>query len=213
MNLLNTLKNRARSAAKHIVLAEGQDPRVIAAAEIIIRDSLAKITLIGQPAKIEALAKEIRANLNGIIIQDPSSSSRANHYAQILHERRRSKGAKEEESQSNARSPLYFANLMVAANQADGAVAGAANSSADTVRAAIQSIGLAPDSKIVSSFFLMIIPAKINQEETTLPRLEPHYRSASAPSDCAILVQKTRRAPNLPEKNRRIARPSHIHIP
>jgi len=168
VNLLNTLKNRARSAAKHIVLAEGQDPRVIAAAEIIIRDSLAKITLIGQPAKIEALAKEIRANLNGIIIQDPSSSSRANHYAQILHERRRSKGAKEEESQSNARSPLYFANLMVAANQADGALAGAANSSADTVRAAIQSIGLAPDSKIVSSFFLMIIPAKINQEETTL---------------------------------------------
>ena len=168
MNLLNTLKNRARSAAKHIVLAEGQDPRVIAAAEIIIRDSLAKITLIGQPAKIEALAKEIRANLNGIIIQDPSSNSRANHYAQILHERRRSKGAKEEESQSNARSPLYFANLMVAANQADGALAGAANSSADTVRAAIQSIGLAPDSKIVSSFFLMIIPAKINQEETTL---------------------------------------------
>jgi phosphate acetyltransferase len=167
VNLLHTLKNRARSAAKHIVLPEGEDPRVIAAAEIITRDSLAKITLVGQPAKIEAEAKEIRANLKAITIQDPASSPRANHYARILHNLRQSKGATQEESQSTARKPLYFANLMVAANEADGAVAGAANSSADTVRAAIQSIGLAEGSKLVSSFFLMLIPNKNNQDDET----------------------------------------------
>jgi phosphate acetyltransferase len=158
VNLLNTLENRARSLAKHIVLAEGEDPRVIAAAEEITRESLAKITLLGQPAKIEATAKEIRANLKGIAIQDPNNSQRVNHYAQILHERRRSKGVTQDETQSTARTPLYFANLMVAANEADGCVAGAANSSANTVRAAIQSIGLAENSKLVSSFFLMLIP-------------------------------------------------------
>jgi phosphate acetyltransferase len=158
VNLLNTLKNRARSTAKHIVLSEGEDPRVIAAAEIIIRDSLAKITLLGQQQKIDAIAKEIGANLNAITIQDPNNSQRANNYAQILHELRRSKGATQEESQTAARTPLYFGNLMVAANEADGCVAGAANSSANTVRAAIQSIGLAADSKLVSSFFLMLIP-------------------------------------------------------
>ena len=171
MNLLDTLKNRARSAAKHIVLSEGEDPRVIAAAEIIIRDSIAKITLVGQPPKIESTAKEIGANLNGIAIQDPSNSPRANHYAQILHELRRSKGATQEESQIAARTPLYFGNLMVAANEADGCVAGAANSSANTVRAAIQSIGLAADSKLVSSFFLMLIPnpnKNFAEEETAL---------------------------------------------
>ena len=171
MNLLDTLKNRARSAAKHIVLSEGEDPRVIAAAEIITRDSIAKITLLGQPPKIESTAKEIGASLNGITIQDPTNSPRANHYAQILHELRRSKGATQEESQTAARTPLYFGNLMVAANEAEGCVAGAANSSANTVRAAIQSIGLAPDSKIVSSFFLMLIPnpnKNSQQEETAL---------------------------------------------
>jgi phosphate acetyltransferase len=158
VNLLNLLKNRARSNQKHIVLAEGEDPRVIAAAEEITRESLAKITLLGQPAKIEATAKEIRANLKGITIQDPNNSQRANHYAQILLDRRRSKGVTQDETQSTARKSLYFANLMVAANEADGCVAGAANSSADTVRAAIQSIDLAPGSKLVSSFFLMLIP-------------------------------------------------------
>ena len=171
MNLLDTLKNRARSAAKHIVLPEGEDPRVIAAAEIITRGSIAKITLLGQPSKIESIAKEIGTNLNGIKIQDPSNNSRANHYAQILHELRRSKGATQEESQTAARTPLYFGNLMVAANEADGCVAGAANSSANTVRAAIQSIGLAADSKIVSSFFLMLIPnpnKNSAEEETAL---------------------------------------------
>lgn len=169
MNLLNTLKNRARSTAKHIVLSEGEDPRVIAAAEIIIRDSLAKITLLGQQQKIDAIAKEIGANLNAITIQDPNNSQRANNYARILHELRRSKGATQEESQTAARTPLYFGNLMVAANEADGCVAGAANSSANTVRAAIQSIGLEAESKIVSSFFLMLIPnlSKNSQQDET----------------------------------------------
>jgi phosphate acetyltransferase len=167
VNLLNTLKNRARSNQKHIVLAEGEDPRVIAAAEEVTRESLAKITLLGQPAKIEATAKEIGANLKAITIQDPNSSPRANSYAQILLERRRSKGVTQDETQSTARTPLYFANLMVAANEADGCVAGAANSSANTVRAAIQTIGLAEDSKLVSSFFLMLIPNKNNQDQET----------------------------------------------
>ena len=158
MNLLNTLKNRARSNPKRIVLPEGEDPRVIAAAAKITSEGFAKITLLGRPAAIESTAKKIGASLEAITIQDPNSSPRLESYAQILHELRRSKGATQEESQAAARKPLYFANLMVAANDADGSVGGAANSTADTVRAAIHSIGLAPDSKLVSSFFLMVAP-------------------------------------------------------
>jgi phosphate acetyltransferase len=156
VHLLSTLKNRARAHRKHIVLPEGEDPRVQAAAAKITAEGFAKITLLGRPAAIEAGAKKIGASLQGVTIQDPATSQRLNSYAQILYERRRSRGATQEESEAAARTPLYFANLMVSASDADGAVGGAANSTADTVRAAIQTIGLAPDSKLVSSFFLMV---------------------------------------------------------
>jgi phosphate acetyltransferase len=160
VNLVYALKNRARSQRKHIVLPEGEDPRIQAAAAKITFERLAQITLLGRPAIIEAGAKKIGASLQGVNIQDPNSSPRQSTYAQILHERRRSRGATQEESEAAARTPLYFADLMVAAGDADGSVAGAANSTADTVRAAIQSIGLAPDSKLVSSFFLMVAPER-----------------------------------------------------
>jgi len=158
VNLLNTLKNRARSSPKRIVLPEGEDPRVIAAAAKISSEAFARITLLGRPATIEAGAKKLNVSLAGIAIQDPNNSPRLDSYSQILHERRRAKGATLEESQAAARTPLYFANLMVAAGDADGSVGGAANSTADTVRAALHAIGLATDSKLVSSFFLMVTP-------------------------------------------------------
>ncbi len=158
MNLLDTLKNRARSSPKRIVLPEGEDPRVIAAAAIITGEGFARITLLGRPAAIEASAKKAGVSLSGITIIDPNSNPRLESYSQILYERRRAKGVTQEESQAAARTPLYFANLMVAANDADGSVGGATNSTADTVRAAIHAIGLAPDSKLVSSFFLMVTP-------------------------------------------------------
>lgn len=156
MNLLDTLKNRARSSLKRIVLAEGEDPRVSAAAAIITAEGFALITLLGRLAAIEATAKKAGVSLAGIASIDPNSSPRLESYSQILYERRRAKGATQEESQAAARKPLYFANLMVAAGDADGSVGGAANSTADTVRAALHAIGLAPDFKLVSSFFLMV---------------------------------------------------------
>lgn len=158
MNLLERLKIRARSAPKRIVLAEGTDPRVIAAAAQIAAEAFARVTLLGNPSAIEAAGKKLGVSLDGVALQDPNNSSKLPSYAQILHERRRARGATEEESQAAARTPLYFANLMVAAGDADGSVAGAANSTADTLRAAIHSIGLAADAKFVSSFFLMIAP-------------------------------------------------------
>jgi phosphate acetyltransferase len=160
MPILEKLKNRARAHPQHIVLPEGEDPRVIAAATQAVREGYAKITLLGRAKLIESAAADLRIPLAGVSLLDPASSPRLGQYARIYFERRGAKGATLEEAHEIARRPLYFSSLMVAAGEADGSVGGAANSTAETVRAALHSIGLAPEAKIVSSFFLLVLPAR-----------------------------------------------------
>jgi len=159
MDLLSQLKSRAHAYPQHIVLPEGEDPRVIAAAARLASEGVARITLLGRAAAIQAAAGDAAAHLAQVAIHDPGASPHLDRYAQIYLERRKARGATLEEAQAAARKPLYFANLMVAAGHADGTVGGAANTTAETVRAALHCIGLAPQCKLVSSFFLMVLPA------------------------------------------------------
>jgi phosphate acetyltransferase len=160
MRIIEKLKNRARAFPQHIVLPEGEDVRVIQAAARVNAEGYAKLTLLGRINLIEATAKQIGANLSGIKLADPAASPRVDAYAQIYFERRRARGVMLEEAAQIARRPLDFAALMVASGDADGAVGGAVNSTAETVRAALHAIGLAEESKLVSSFFLMVVPPR-----------------------------------------------------
>lgn len=158
MDFTEKLKSRARANPQRIVLPEGEDDRVISAAACAARERYASPTLLGTPDIVRQSAERLGVDLDGVEIVDPSSSRRLDAYARIYHEHRRSRGITIEEAHAVARKPLYFAALAVAAGDAGGSVGGAANSTAETVRAALHSIGLAPGVKIVSSFHLMILP-------------------------------------------------------
>src|SRR6202043_3317266 len=160
MPLIEKLKSRARANPQRIILPEGEDPRVVAAAASVIREGFAKITLLGRKQIIESVAADLRVPLNGIAITDPATSPRLDAYTQIYYERRHARGVSCEEARDTAQRPLYFAALAVAAGDADGTVGGAANTTGETVRAALHAIGLAPDAKLVSSFFVMVIPQR-----------------------------------------------------
>ncbi|MGB0035883.1 MAG: phosphate acetyltransferase [Candidatus Acidiferrales bacterium] len=160
MHIIEKLKSRARAYPQRIVLPEGEDDRVIQAAARVTAERYAKLTLLGRADAIRNSAERLGAKLEGIEVLDPASSQRLGAYAQIYFERRRARGATLEEAHEVARKPLYFAALRVAAGEADGSVGGAANSTAETVRAALYAIGLAPDARLVSSFFLMVVPAR-----------------------------------------------------
>jgi phosphate acetyltransferase len=160
MELLESLRSRARVYPQRIVLAEGEDDRVITAAARAVTEALAEPALLGRASVIRAAADRLGAKLDGIELLDPASSPRLAAYAQVLFDRRRASGTTLEEAHDLARKPLYFAALRVAAGEADGAVAGAVNSTADTVRAALHSVGLAPGARILSSFFLMVLPSR-----------------------------------------------------
>ena len=160
VEILDKLKNRARATPQRIVLAEGEDDRVIQAAARVTAERYAKITLLGRADTIRAAASRLGVKLDGIEILNPLASPRLDAYAQIYLERRRARGTTLEEAHEVSRKPLYFAALSVAAGDADASVGGAANSTAETVRAALHSIGLAPEARLVSGFFLMIVPAR-----------------------------------------------------
>ena len=152
--ILQKIRERAAADIQHIILPEGEDVRTIHAAAISARDRIAKITLIGNEEKIRAFAEESGANLNGVDIIDHRKSKDFGKMAMLYHELRRAKGVTLEEAEQTVKDPLYFGNLLVREGKADGSVAGATNTTAHTVAAALRCIGVRQGFKIVSSFFL-----------------------------------------------------------
>jgi phosphate acetyltransferase len=155
-----TQKIRAQAASdpQHIVLPEGEDARTVQAAEMCVRDRIARITLIGGEEKIRDAARVGNTNLNGVEILDHRKSSDFGKAATLYHELRRAKGVTLEEAEQTVKDPLFYGNLLVRMGKADGSVAGATNTTAHTVRAALHCIGVRQGFKTVSSFFLMVVP-------------------------------------------------------
>ena len=136
---------RARVRNRRIVFPEGSDERVLAAATRLAQEKVVQPVLIGP----------CRAIL-GVQFVEPEKSDKLGRYAAIYYERRRHKGVTQKEAGDLARKPLYFGALMLANGDVDGFVGGAANSTADTVRAALHCIGMKAGYKLVSSFMLMV---------------------------------------------------------
>jgi phosphate acetyltransferase len=158
--VLEEIRRRAAADIQHIILPEGEDPRTVEAAAICARDRIAKITVIGNEEKVRSIASETGANLNSVDIVDQRRSHDLKKLAEIYHQLRRAKGVTLEEAEQTLKDPLYFGNLLVREGKADGSVAGATNTTAHTVAAAIRCIGVRQGFKIVSSFFLMVVPDK-----------------------------------------------------
>jgi len=151
--LLEEIRDKARAADKKIMLAEGEEPRIIEAAKTIVKEKVARIALVGNPQTIQ----QIGGNLEGIEIINPVTDKNRERYIDLLYQARKSKGLTYEQAQELALDPLYYSVLAVKADDADGMVAGAVHPTGDTLRPALQIIKAAPGIKTVSSFFLMII--------------------------------------------------------
>ncbi len=159
MSALEKIKAKARQNVKHIVLAEGTEPRTVQASALIVKEGVARVTLVGPGDEIKKVAAQYQVDLTGVGIEDPAVSAKTASYAQLLYELRKSKGMTMEEADKLVReNTLYFATVMVKKGDADGMVAGAINSTGNTLRPALQIIKTAPGISVVSSCFLMELP-------------------------------------------------------
>jgi phosphate acetyltransferase len=152
--LMDSVFSKAKSLKKHIVLAEGEELRIISAAKEIVKRGIADITLIGNKEVIESKAG-ILENIN---IVDPACSDKTAAYTDLLYDLRSAKGMTMEKAKTIVLNPLYFGTLMVKSGDADGMVAGSICATGDVLRPALQIIKTKVGVKTVSSCFIMSMP-------------------------------------------------------
>ena len=177
MQFLDSILEKARDHRQTIVLAEGEDLRVIAAAQRAHDDGIANCILVGNRTAILRQAEASGYDLTDIRIEDPSASQYHQRYSEALWQLRKHKGMTREQAQQQALDPLCFADLMLQANHADGAIAGAVYTTGDRVRSALQIVGVMPGFSSVSSFMLMLFEAEHHQP-----------KQAMIFSDCGLIV-------------------------
>lgn len=159
MTFIDAMKEKARKDIKNIVLPEADDVRVLKATEMVLNEGFANIILIGDTDEIKNLAKENNINIDGVQIINPLTSTKLRKYSDDLYELRKAKGMTIEQAQELLKTnSRYFATMMVKSGDADGFVSGANHPTSDTLRPALQILKTAPNTKLVSAFFVMVVP-------------------------------------------------------
>ncbi|MEZ0535850.1 phosphate acetyltransferase [Caldicellulosiruptoraceae bacterium PP1] len=158
MSFIDTLIEKAKSNIKTIVLPESYEERNLKATDIILKEKIANIVLIGKKDEIKKEAAKFGANVDGAIFIDPEQFDKFDDFIQTFYELRKNKGVTQEQAREIMKDPMYFAVMLVYKGLADGMVSGAIHSTADTLRPALQILKTKPGIKLVSSFFIMVVP-------------------------------------------------------
>lgn len=195
MSFIEKIKEQARKEIKTIVLPESEDVRVLEATQIILKEKFANVVLIGNREEIMELAELHNINLEGVEIINPKTSTSLRKYSDDLYELRKAKGMTLKQAQTlletNSR---YFATMMVKEGDADGFVSGACHATSDTLRPTLQILKTAPNTKLVSAFFVMVFPEKTYGEEGVFIFADSglnEYPDADALSEIAISSAKS----------------------
>ncbi len=175
--LIDSMITRAKADKKTIVLPEGFDDRILAAAEETLKQGIANLVILGKPEEINAKGY----NLEGAQIIDPAASEKAEEYANLLFELRKKKGMTEEEARELVTTDnVYFATMMIKTGAVDGLVGGASCATVKILSPALRVLKTAPGAPMVSSIFLMEVP-----------NCELGENGVFAFADCALEIQPT----------------------
>ncbi len=158
MTFIEEMKKKASVSKKTIALPEATDVRVIEAAVTIEKEGFAHVILLGNEEEIRKVANENDYNITGLEIINPVTSPKYEEYVNAFYELRKLKGIDLNKAKATLKDSVYFGMMMVKQGDCDGLVSGAIHSTADTLRPALQILKTAPNTKLVSAFFLMVVP-------------------------------------------------------
>lgn len=157
MDLVQQIIERAKSNKQRIVLPEAEEERTLKAADMVLRDDIADLILIGNPAKVEALCNEYGLeHIGKATLIDPENNPKSEEYAALLAELRKKKGMTIEQARELVKNPLYLGCMIIKTEGADGQISGALSTTGDTLRPALQIIKCAPGISCVSGAMLLI---------------------------------------------------------
>ena len=165
MDIIKNFKERARKNLKKIVFPESKDERILRAVEELAEEEILIPVLVGDKEKIYQVAKDLKINLDKIEIQEPKKSENLERYALAYAEKR---DVEQGVALQLIGKNLLFGAMMVKEDDADGIVAGAANSTATIIHVALTTIGLAPGISLLSSFFVMLFPSSSGEEKVLI---------------------------------------------
>ncbi len=156
MNLLEGISVKAKNLNKRIVLPEGTSERTLKAADIILKEGIAQLILLGNIDEINSLEQKFGLDLSKAVKIDPKTSPEKASYIQKLMELRKSKGITYEDAVKLIEQDIYYGPMMIYMGDADGEVSGAEHTTADTVRPALQIVKTAPGISVVSGAMVMV---------------------------------------------------------
>jgi len=160
MSLMESIKQKAKTNKKRILLPEGPEERTVQAVGVIMAEGIADVTLLGNEAEIRESAKKLGVSLDGVEIVDPMLDAEREAYVAAYYELRKEKGVTPEKAESTMQDPLFYAAMMVKKGRGDGMVAGALCTTGETLRPGLQIIKMAKGISVVSSCFIMEVPNK-----------------------------------------------------
>ncbi len=178
MKLLEDIRSKAKALNGTVVLPEGDDPRMLHAAEQIIKENLAKVIIVGEEKRLHELAEKEKVNISSVEITDPEKDYRRTQFISEFMDMRKKKGITENQATEFMRNPLYWGAMLVRSGFADAGVAGAKNTTGNVMRAAFHCLGVAKGVKVVSSCFLMVLAEFMDEQEKVFVF-----------ADCAVLPQ------------------------
>ena len=192
MAYIDQIKERAKIDKKTIVLPESNDKRTLLAAAEIIKEGIANIIMVGNEEKIRDGTGWLEVDLDEVTVIDPDTTDKMETYINLLYETRKSKGMTlEKASEILHRDYLTFGIMMVKNNDADGMVAGACHSTADTLRPALQILKTAPGVKLVSAFFIVDTVFKDMGENGAFVFADCGFNQDPNPEDLAAIAESS----------------------